>query len=256
MALNASFFIPVPGPKMIWQFGERGYDLSIDHNGRAGEKPPRWEYMNDPRRLYLYNIYSSLISLKRNYPAFETTDFTMNVYGSLKRIILRHASMDVVILGNFDILEGTIAGNFPQTGTWYNYFSGDSMDVLNPNDLINLRAGEYRLYTSERLQPPDIGTRIRNHTGNDFPAILRLYPNPAGNYLYVDGFPETVSNRLHDPWYIEIFDITGKVMFRKVSEHSSSPVGIDITSLPSGTYALVLKNREGIQARNKFMVAK
>ncbi len=28
--LNSVFFLPLPGPKMIWQFGERGYDLSIN----------------------------------------------------------------------------------------------------------------------------------------------------------------------------------------------------------------------------------
>ena len=37
--LAANFFIPVPGPKMIWQFGELGYDISIDYNGRTGKKP-------------------------------------------------------------------------------------------------------------------------------------------------------------------------------------------------------------------------
>jgi len=30
MELANTFFITVPGPKMIWQFGEVGYDIPID----------------------------------------------------------------------------------------------------------------------------------------------------------------------------------------------------------------------------------
>ncbi|MEI9909455.1 MAG: hypothetical protein WDO71_07195 [Bacteroidota bacterium] len=30
MELNAAFFLTIPGPKMIWQFGELGYDFSIN----------------------------------------------------------------------------------------------------------------------------------------------------------------------------------------------------------------------------------
>ena len=32
LAANAAFFFTVPGPKMIWQFGELGYDFSINSN--------------------------------------------------------------------------------------------------------------------------------------------------------------------------------------------------------------------------------
>ncbi|MDZ7764853.1 MAG: hypothetical protein U5K00_10550 [Melioribacteraceae bacterium] len=30
--LAGAFFFTIPGPKMIWQFGELGYDYSIDYN--------------------------------------------------------------------------------------------------------------------------------------------------------------------------------------------------------------------------------
>ena len=33
MELAGAFFFTIPGPKMIWQFGELGYDFSIDENG-------------------------------------------------------------------------------------------------------------------------------------------------------------------------------------------------------------------------------
>ena len=54
MELDALFFLTVPGPKMIWQFGELGYDVSIDFGGRTSEKPIRWDYQADPDRHRLY----------------------------------------------------------------------------------------------------------------------------------------------------------------------------------------------------------
>ncbi|MDV7401547.1 hypothetical protein RZS08_59565, partial [Arthrospira platensis SPKY1] len=51
-AMGTTFLIP--GPKMLWQFGELGYDFPIDFNGRTGNKPVRWDYYRDPERLKLY----------------------------------------------------------------------------------------------------------------------------------------------------------------------------------------------------------
>ncbi|MFM6936587.1 MAG: hypothetical protein ACKOXH_02725, partial [Aquirufa sp.] len=36
MKMAAATFFTIPGPKMIWQFGELGYDVSINDNGRTG----------------------------------------------------------------------------------------------------------------------------------------------------------------------------------------------------------------------------
>ncbi|MGN6401093.1 MAG: alpha-amylase family glycosyl hydrolase, partial [Flavisolibacter sp.] len=56
MELNAAFLFTIPGPKMIWQFGELGYDYSrcyLSSNGEGGDcdhkldaKPIRWDYLN------------------------------------------------------------------------------------------------------------------------------------------------------------------------------------------------------------------
>ena len=44
--INDAFFLLAPGPKMIWQFGEIGYDISINENDRVGKKPCKTaEYM-------------------------------------------------------------------------------------------------------------------------------------------------------------------------------------------------------------------
>ncbi|RKY52138.1 MAG: alpha-amylase, partial [Candidatus Neomarinimicrobiota bacterium] len=51
--LAAVFFLSIPGPKMIWQFGELGYDYSINDPCRVCNKPIRWDYNKGLRkRIY------------------------------------------------------------------------------------------------------------------------------------------------------------------------------------------------------------
>ena len=66
LEVNASFFFTVPGPKMIWQFGEMGYDVSIEENGRTGKKPLHWEYLENKDRKALHDSYSRLIKLRND----------------------------------------------------------------------------------------------------------------------------------------------------------------------------------------------
>ena len=74
----AASFLTIPGPKMIWQFGELGYDITIDQNGRTGRKPIKWEYFQDADRLKLYKTYSELIKLKTTQDIFKTANFQIN----------------------------------------------------------------------------------------------------------------------------------------------------------------------------------
>ena len=164
--LASCFFYTIPGPKMIWQFGELGYGYSINFPcaapctndaNRTGQKPIRWDYLNEPRRKSLLNVTRSLIALKRFEPVFSTepggSSLTLgNV--AMKRIILSHSSRNVVVIGNFSVLNGTIVPNFTGTGKWYEFFSGDSMNVTNTTDAIPLNRGEYRLYSNVKWLSP------------------------------------------------------------------------------------------------------
>ena len=86
---SAAFFLTVPGPKMIWQFGEIGYDYTIEHNGRTGEKPVvTAQYMAEPARKALYDTYASLLKFRRENPRFFDKDakFEWTPSGSVKKI--------------------------------------------------------------------------------------------------------------------------------------------------------------------------
>uniref|UniRef100_UPI003563EF0E alpha-amylase family glycosyl hydrolase n=1 Tax=Labilibaculum sp. TaxID=2060723 RepID=UPI003563EF0E len=152
----AAFFITIPGPKMLWQFEELGYDISIDYNDRVGEKPVLWEYYDNANRKRLFDVFSSLIEIKKEQAAFESEDFTLNTSSFLKRIEINDDDMDVRIIGNFDVEAGEIDPNFSETGTWYDYFSGEELTITDVNALIDLEAGEYHIYTNKQLTTPDI----------------------------------------------------------------------------------------------------
>lgn len=150
--LAAAFFFSVPGPKMIWQFGELGYEISIDQNGRTGEKPIHWEYFADSRRRELYNVYAKLIKFRKNNPVFSTTNFQYSLTGSVKYIILKSSSVNVVVTGNFDVTPAQANITFPDGGTWYDNFSGAAIDVAGGNYTATLAPGEYHVYSSSPLR--------------------------------------------------------------------------------------------------------
>ncbi|SDQ55937.1 alpha-amylase family glycosyl hydrolase [Flagellimonas zhangzhouensis] len=153
--LAGAFFFTVPGPKMIWQFGELGYDYSIDYNGRIGNKPIRWDYFDNPDRKAVYDTWSDLNLLAVEEPIFETSDFEMNVANSngLKTIHLTNASAGVdeigfvTIIGNFGVVEQEIDPQFQETGVWYEFLANNLKYVVtNVNETITLAPGEYRIF--------------------------------------------------------------------------------------------------------------
>ncbi len=209
MELAAVFLIGIPGPKMIWQFGELGYDNSINRcengtissNCRTDPKPVLWAYFNHPERRMLYNIYAAMNKLKTSEPAFMTSDFQLVASGAYKQLRLLDASMDVVLVGNFDINAGNSNVTFTRTGRWYEYFSGDSIELSATTMTLALEPGAYRLYTTRRLEAPDLTLShevLESHSAQS----LKAYPNPATDAVYI----ESTSATLH------IFDQQGRLV--------------------------------------------
>ncbi len=182
--LTANFFLTIPGPKMIWQFGELGYDYSIEFNGRVGNKPIRWDYYNDYRRQYLYRVYSALIGLRNKYPVFGTSDYQLSLSGAIKKIHLYSDDLVVVVVGNFDIESASAQPIFPNTGDWFEFFTGQTINVTDENMSIDLKAGEYRLYFSNVVERPEwLNTAIDDFTESNNGLFALAYPSPASNQL-------------------------------------------------------------------------
>lgn len=222
--LAANFFIPLPGPKMIWQFGEIGYDITIDFNGRTGEKPLKWNYYSEVDRNNLFHVYKALIHLKKTQEAFRSEDFSLTLNGYMKEIYLNHASMNVAILGNFNVTAGDINPNFQTSGWWYDYFSGDSVNISNPTAAINLQPGEYRLYTSVKLEKPVLENIPIGISEPVSPiSTLTVFPNPSSTTSTIK-----VSNEIDGEAEVIIYNQFGQEIVRLYTAH-----------LPAGNHELV-----------------
>ncbi len=178
MQLAAAFFFTIPGPKMVWQFGELGYDIPINQNGRTGNKPILWNYYQDAERKKLYNVYAALIKLKINEPAFESGNYTLNLDGALKTIHIQDPGMNVAVLGNFGVTAGTLDPKFQSAGTWYDYVTGEALAVTNVNQAILLQPGEYRVYTTKRLSSGSILLASKEEEAALAKEVV-VFPNPA-----------------------------------------------------------------------------
>jgi hypothetical protein len=249
MEAAGAFFFTVPGPKMIWMFGELGYDYSINYcsNGtinnscRVDPKPIRWDYWYDQNRQHLYYVWSSLIHLRKKYPVFNTTDFTMDVGGLLKAIHLNDTSMDVTILGNFDVTSGNITPNFQKTGKWYDYFSGDSLDVTNVTDPITLQPGEFRLYTTKRLTAPDFVLGTHDQTTEMPSSAVKLYPNPTSFSRSVELSVELPSATKGS---IQLYDLTGrkvKTLYAGSMQRGINKMNFGLSGIARGLYLVVIR---------------
>ncbi len=183
--LDAAFFFLYPGPKMIWQFGELGYDYSIDYNGRVGNKPIRWDYFQNPQRRKLYQTFAALMRLRKTYDVFNKPYSTVNlsVYGGMKRINVLFATMNASIVGNFNVSSGSIQPMFSHSGWWYDFFSGDSFYVGQTDTTVTLQAGEFHVFTDRNTFHPQKGlilTGIKEPLAQairDF-TLEQNYPNP------------------------------------------------------------------------------
>ena len=212
METAASFFLTVPGPKMIWQFGELGYDISRDWNGRTDPKPIRWDYYTDPDRKHLYDVFSALSKLHTSKAVFETTNFDAPGGALVKEMHLNSSGMNVTIIGNFDVTPHSINPAFQHTGTWYDYFSGTNIDVTDVNSLISLVPGEYHLITDSVLATPDITplypviTPVAVQETSSFPGEIQVFPNPTNGNI-------TLLTNTEGTLYFELYDLANKKLY-------------------------------------------
>jgi glycosidase len=237
MELAGTFFFPIPGPKMIWQFGELGYDYSIDFNGRVGEKPIRWDYYQDANRKHLYGVWAALIHLKETQPAFQTTDYSVSLSGAMKTIHLNGQDMDVAIVGNFDVNSGSVNLSFQKNGTWYEYFSGDSLEVNDNKASLSLQAGEYRLYTSKKLDQPDFILGVNDQPVKEQAATMQVFPNPARESFELKLNIENAENG-----QLSLYDLTGrkvKTLFSGKFQSGLNAFRFNTDHLNRGLYLLV-----------------
>ena len=254
MKLAGAFFFMLPGPKMVWQFGELGYgygdageqclnDQSYCPSiapGRTAVKPIRWDYREDAQRYGIYEAWSNLIKLRKASKAFTNPDtFSHELQTTVKFIRLSYEDTKVVIVGNFGVTSVTGNVAFPEDGIWYNYFAKSEINVQNGVEQMELGPGEYFIFTNQDFS--SLVTSAETHRESQ-PIEFGLqpsYPNPFN--------PSTQINFNLDQagWVqLSVYDLLG----RKIHVLVEGPLSagyhdyrFDASTLSSGTYVVRLE---------------
>ncbi|WP_104385515.1 alpha-amylase family glycosyl hydrolase [Sphingobacterium sp. HMA12] len=151
MELAALFLLASPGPKMIWQFGEYGYDVSIDENGRTGEKPLLWNYLQQDGRRQLFETYAKLTRFKTQNNIFQNGNITAaGVKDAVKYFVLEKDGQQVGVLGNFGVENAEFALPQALQGRWVDNFTGKELNWSGQSKL-SLLPGQYQLISKTKL---------------------------------------------------------------------------------------------------------
>ncbi|MCR5860849.1 T9SS type A sorting domain-containing protein [Flavobacterium sp. J372] len=255
MPALGAVFIPVPGPKMLWHFGELGWEKSIFtcNNGTvntptdatAGDckldtKPqPQWaeNWLVLPQRKKIYDDWARMIRLKKEKLAFQG-DYAINGNTLLPRIYVYNNSLpsselkNVVILANFNVTAQNIVPDFPYTGAWYNLMDDSPYPVTSTNAPINLQPGEYRIYGN---MPAALGT------ANFDAETAALYPNPA-----TDVFAISIATKA-----VEVYSVTGQVV--KSFKGGEALTVFNVNDLTPGIYLVKITDSNNRQSSKKLI---
>jgi len=241
--------LTTPGPKMIWQFGELGYDVSIEVPCRTCNKPILWGYWLNVYRKQLYEVYKATLDLRNSQPVFSEGTYAYSLTGPIKKITYDHPSMDVLMLSNFGVQSAPAYAGFPSTGWWYEYFTGDSVNVSNVNMQLNMEPAEYRIYTSVKLDKPFITSTLSYEELTEQNFEIKVFPNPSNDIVNVEIFMNDLGKV-----NFKIIDEIGRVVLEenKYVSNKETPIILDISKLAPGRYCLLL-NANNSYANTNFV---
>jgi 1,4-alpha-glucan branching enzyme len=238
--------IPLRGPKLIWQFGELGYDYSIDFNGRVGNKPIRWNYQNDSRRKRIFEVVSTLNNLKTSDDSLSTDNYTYTAGPTaIKTLVINSGTTKASIIANFGVTALPVVIQFPVAGTWYNVFGKDSIVLTGTTLNDTLAPGAYKVYINKPVET-NYPTAL-NEPGNTNNWLgATVFPNPTDDLFSVyTGLPSS------QPLNLEIYNLAGVKMNSFSYDQSPEYINLQASQLglAKGMYLVKLSS---IQSSKQF----
>lgn len=255
MSALGAVTLTVPGPKMIWHFGELGMENSIftcndgsvnDPSGSDGDckldtKPqPQWtqNWTAEPNRSKIYEDWARLIQLKTEEDVFEG-DYNISTNTLTPSIEIFNNALpasslkNVIVLANFDVNTKTVNTTIPSGQTWY--------DLMDPTGnttysgaTVAIAAGQFRIF----------GNRASTLSAESFEdrSGFVIYPNPVNNTFKIN----------KDFNVLDIYDITGKHIKSYKGAFTNSD-SFDISDLDQSIYVVKLEHSNGQMSTSKLI---
>jgi 1,4-alpha-glucan branching enzyme len=235
----------LPGPKMLWQYGELGYDYSINYcqggnisdDCRTGRKPNPWTlgWQKNQARMNAYKGACKVINLRTQHPAFfrdntvRATNCNKASWNEPRRIDVKYVKpqddplaeddINIIILANFSATNTvSTSGNFPNTGVWYNYMTGEQITVSRTSKTLRLKPGELLILTSRHL---DNDVAIEEAIDNENGCMV--FPTITNDLITV------VSAEVPDA--IQVYSLTGNLVASNQQTET-----VSLAHVQKGTY--------------------
>jgi hypothetical protein len=140
--------------------------------------------------------------------------------------------MDVVVVGNFGITNRTASPLFTQNGKWYEFTKNDSIEVTAGSTKIELKAGEFKLYSTSRIVNNGLNIGLEEPISA---TEVKLYPNPTNSKINV----EVDLNRASSVVFT-VYDLSGKMIIQteRYCQPGVNLVQIQVSNLSPGLYIL------------------
>lgn len=225
--MAALLWLTVPGPKMMWMFGELGYDISIDDPCRVCEKPIRWDYLEHEYRVGLKDFYSEIIELRNTEDIFHTSNFEIASSGHIKGTHLRSSDNEVIVVANMDVNPRSESYSVDSEDAWHEYFSKTSTYPVNGQLEFSLAPGEYRMYSRK---------------------AFNFTPNPSRDSDISVGwngaaFDEIKVQSALPLEVVSVYDMSGREVV--IIESNQRVLSIPSRSLAAGVYVVFCKDETG-----------
>jgi len=230
----------IPGPKMIWHFGELGMENSINTctNGTVGDckldtKPqPQWvnNWLANTQRKKIYDDWSRMNDLKQSNPVFrgDSSISPLSSNNLVQRVYVYDNSLsglkNVVILANFDTTTQYVTADFPYTGTWHELMDETTISVSSTKQTITLAPGSFKIYGNQEAI-----------LSNDSPQLLQisLRQNPVKERIKID-LPT------NDAYSYKLYLLSGQLIANGILQKNNL---LNISApKQKGMYVLVVQN--------------
>ena len=251
MKAAGALFLTVPGPKMIWQFGELGFENSINtcEDGTVSEscklskKKSAFELgmQNDSRRIKLFNVWSRILKLRNSESIFKTNNFTTTFSSDLKYMILNDDSSEnikkVIVIANFGTQTKEVNGIILPNGEWYNIYGNNSKITISDQNKLSLSPGQFIILADKQTSIEDDEGLLLSSEETGINKKITIYPNPS-----VESFLIEMDKSLNLPLNASLFNSSGKLVWeRRIFEYEYI---FKSNFLSSGIYNLILTGND------------
>ncbi len=260
------FLMSFPGPKMIWQFDELGYDVSImgcsptwappavyptNESCKTDPKPARWNYYTFGPRMRIFETYAAMARLRNLYKEAFRSPFLAggtNLSGNVKTIVvdanaINTSGLKYVAVCNFDVVTQNPTVSFPGNGTWFDYLNGGSINVTTGSAQVSLPPGVFKIYLNQNVSG-GVVTSLRDVIANKNEFTLRVSPNPVVNSTTVQ-YELPRSGQVN----LQLINVQGQVVasrnmgfqLKGIQTYQLNPSQLAGAALPSGQYILQVR---------------